>query len=119
MPACLEVSGTGVLAKGKTLAVGIKEENDDRYYLESQINFDDPATWKVIVYFGDLDTTSSDGHEFTLLAVLMDSDMAKFAASINTDPDAGTWWSSTVLPPGSEIVATRHVERGKQKGECG
>lgn len=52
VPACLVVTGIGAVPDGQMEAVTIKEHDEDRYYIETKVDFDTSERWNATTTLG-------------------------------------------------------------------
>ncbi len=89
---------------------------------ESIIWFEGAVTWKDAYRRWEanvsLGTRGSAGNVFTVYAVTLDSDLAKYLVSTNRVP-GDSYWSSPEMPPGSQVAGQVDVRRAERtSGPC-
>jgi hypothetical protein len=108
MTCTIDVHGSGDLPPGKALAIATQEAQDPIRFFEGTVQWKaDHRRWEANVQLGDND---SAGHLFTIYAVVLDEDLAKYLVSTNRTA-GDTHWSSPGQPPGSAIAAQVDVRR--------
>jgi hypothetical protein len=104
----IDVHGSGAIAQDQALVIAIQEYLDPIIWFEGAVQWRaDNLRWEANVRLG---VTDSAGKRFTIYAVVLDSDLAKYLMSTNRVAGA-RYWSSPQWPPGSVRAAQVDIRR--------
>lgn len=105
--------GAGTVSRGKALVVAAKADRDPRLWFEGTVDWNPERTrWSA-----EIGLNGRPGAKFTVYAVIMDAEFARYLISTNREPDE-TWWSSLEMPPESRTADQVNIRRSPLARDC-
>jgi hypothetical protein len=105
--------GSGTVPTGKALVVAAKADRDPRLWFEGTVNWNPERTrWSA-----DIGLKGRPGAVFTVYAVILDAELAKYLVSTNRGPGE-TWWSSVEMPPDARAADQANIRRSPLAPDC-
>jgi hypothetical protein len=118
-PWCTRVEGTATLLEGKALVLAVHPDQDPRTYFEAAIDWDEDH-WSGIVRLDDEDNQDAVGHNYTVMAVVMDKTVVDYLKLTNKPGE--TWWSTPFeegLPPTADPNPRQiSLKRSNEPADC-
>jgi len=109
----ITASGSGTVPTGKALVVAAKADRDPRLWFEGTVNWNPERTH----WTADIGLKGRPGTLFTIYAVILDAELAKYLMSTNRQPGE-TWWSSVEMPPDARTADQANIRRSPSAPHC-